>query len=147
MNSSATGKIGVTSGGIAKIPFIDVFLGATTCRVSSPSAKGDLVAIAGWGTKPSGQRAAELAARLDLPVLFLEDGFLRSYFAGKDHPPLSIVRDSEGIYYDSRRPSALESLLNSETDLLNGIEADVERARRLILEHRLSKYNHAPDIR
>lgn len=146
MNSSATGKIGVTSGGIARIPFIDVFLGATTCRVSSPSAKGDLAAIAGWGTKPSGQRAAELAARLNLPVLFLEDGFLRSYFAGKDHPPLSIVRDSEGIYYDSRRPSALESLLNSKTDLLNGIEADVERARRLILEHRLSKYNHAPDL-
>ncbi|WP_454744656.1 capsular polysaccharide biosynthesis protein [Ciceribacter selenitireducens] len=146
MNSSATGKIGVTSGGIAKIPFIDVFLGARTCRVSSSPAKDDLVAIAGWGTKPSGQRAAELAARLDLPAIFLEDGFLRSYFAGKDHPPLSIVRDSEGIYYDSRRPSTLESLLNSKADLMAGIGADVERARRLILEHRLSKYNHAPDL-
>lgn len=146
MNSSATGKIGVTSGGIAKIPFIDVFLGARTCSTSSRLAKDDLVAVAGWGTKPSGQRAAALATRLDLPVIFLEDGFLRSYFAGKDHPPLSIVRDSEGIYYDSRRPSALESLLNSETNLLADLEADVEKAKRLILEHRLSKYNHAPDL-
>lgn len=146
MNSSATGKIGVTSGGIANIPFIDVFVGARTCRISPRSSKDDLVAVAGWGTKPSGQRAAELAARLAIPAIFLEDGFLRSYFAGKYHPPLSIVRDSEGIYYDSRRPSALESLLNSETDLLAGLETDVERARRLILEHRLSKYNHAPDL-
>ena len=63
MNSSATGKIGVTSGGIAAIPFIDVFLGARTCRVTSGSARSDLVAVAGWGTKPSGLRAAELAAR------------------------------------------------------------------------------------
>lgn len=146
MNSSATGKIGVTSGGIAAIPFIDVFLGAHTCRVASGSARSDLVAVAGWGTKPSGLRAAELAARLNIPAIFLEDGFLRSYFAGKDHPPLSMVRDDKGIYYDSRRPSALEDLLNSETDLLAGVAADVDRAKRLILEHRLSKYNHAPDL-
>lgn len=84
MNSPATGKIGVTSGGIAKIPFIDVFLGARVCRTSPRSSKGDLIAVAGWGTKPSGQRAAELAARLRIPAVFLEDGFLRSYFAGKD---------------------------------------------------------------
>lgn len=146
MNSSATGKIGVTSSGILSIPFIDVFLGAQVCRVSSRSAAADLVAVAGWGTKPSGLSAAQIAARLDVPALFLEDGFLRSYFAGQNSPPLSIVRDEEGIYYDSRRPSSLEKLLNSEVDLIAGLEADVERARGLILEHRLSKYNHAPDL-
>jgi len=56
------------------------------------------------------------------------------------------VLDSEGIYYDSRRPSALESLLNSDTDLLSSIEGDVRKAKDLIIKHRLSKYNHAPDI-
>ncbi|MBW8446193.1 MAG: hypothetical protein K0M49_11230 [Arenimonas sp.] len=146
MNSSATGKIGVTSSGILRIPFIDVFLGAKACRVSSRSASTDLVAVAGWGTKPSGVRAAQIAGRLDVPALFLEDGFLRSYFAGQNAPPLSMVRDDEGIYYDSRRPSSLEKLLNSEADLLAGRETDVERARGLILKHRLSKYNHAPDL-
>ncbi|MBW8320645.1 MAG: hypothetical protein K0M47_15200, partial [Rhizobium sp.] len=64
MNSSATGKIGVTSSGILRIPFIDVFLGAKACRVSSRSASTDLVAVAGWGTKPSGVRAAQIAGRL-----------------------------------------------------------------------------------
>lgn len=146
MNSLVTGKIGVTSGGIAQIPFIDVFLGAKVGRVSSRSATKDLIAVAGWGTKPSGLKAAQIAARLEIPPLFLEDGFLRSYSAGKDSPPLSIVRDSEGIYYDSSRPSALESLLNSDTDLLSSIEGDVRKAKDLIIEHRLSKYNHAPDI-
>src|SRR5690606_15476347 len=42
-------------------------------------------------------------------------------------------------------PSTLENLLNSGDDLLAGIAADVARARALILQHRLSKYNHAPD--
>lgn len=146
MNSSVTGKIGVTSSGIAQIPFIDVFLGAQACRVSSRSSAKNLIAIAGWGTKPSGVRAAQIAARGNVPALFLEDGFLRSYFAGQNSPPLSIVRDGEGIYYDSRRPSTLENMLNSDTDLLAGLEADVRRAKGLILKHRLSKYNHAPDL-
>lgn len=146
MSSSVTGKIGVTSGGIAQIPFINVFLGAKVSRVSSRSATTDLIAVAGWGTKPSGLKASQIAARLQIPPLFLEDGFLRSYSAGRDSPPLSIVRDSEGIYYDSRRPSTLENLLNSDTDLLAGLEGDARRAKGLILKHRLSKYNHAPDL-
>jgi capsular polysaccharide export protein len=74
----------------------------------------------------------------------LEDGFLRSFRPGKNSPPLSLVADEQGIYYDSTRPSSLESLLASGVDLLDGIAGDVARAKTLILEHRLSKYNHAP---
>ncbi|MFD2271012.1 hypothetical protein ACFS07_07425 [Undibacterium arcticum] len=74
----------------------------------------------------------------------LEDGFLRSLGTGEHFPPLSLVVDGQGVYYDSTRPSALESLLASPVDLLDGIAADVARAKALVLGRRLSKYNHAP---
>lgn len=79
-------------------------------------------------------------------VLRLEDGFLRSYGTGDRFPPLSIVVDSVGIYYDSTRPSALENLLQSDADVLAGHEALAAEARARILRHGLSKYNHAPPL-
>ncbi|RYY92333.1 MAG: capsular polysaccharide biosynthesis protein, partial [Comamonadaceae bacterium] len=102
-------------------------------------------AIVGWGRKRSGRRAARIARAQGVTCLLLEDGFLRSYAPGRRFAPLSLVADDVGIYYDSTRPSALENLLNSASDLLEGIQADVDRARDLILRHRLGKYNAAPD--
>ncbi len=104
-------------------------------------------ALLAWGRKPSTQRVERTAHRLGCPVIRLEDGFLRSYGTGDRHPPLSLVVDAVGIYYDSTRPSALEDLLNSGQDLLADVAGDVEHARRRILTLRLSKYNHAPDWR
>jgi capsular polysaccharide export protein len=79
-----------------------------------------------------------------MAFIALEDGFLRSFGTGEHFPPLSLVVDDQGIYYDSMGSCTLEALLNSATDVLAGVAADVERARALVLEHRLSKYNHAP---
>ncbi len=46
------------------------------------------------------------------PVLRIEDGFLRSRGLGANLiPPLSLVADDLGIYYDPTRPSRLESLI------------------------------------
>jgi len=101
--------------------------------------------VAGWGRKPSGTKAAQWASQLGVPCWQLEDGFLRSFGTGEHFPPLSLVVDNQGIYYDSSRPSALEALLASPDDLLDGIADDVARAKGLVLGHRLSKYNHAPD--
>jgi capsular polysaccharide export protein len=100
----------------------------------------------GWGCKPSARRAGWYAGKSGGRLLRLEDGFLRSWGAGDLYPPLSLVVDDIGIYYDSSRPSALENLLNSPADLLAGIADEVARAKSLILEHRLSKYNHAPPL-
>lgn len=102
--------------------------------------------VVGWGCKPSAVKAADTARRLGAPFLRLEDGFLRSFGTGEHFPPLSIVLDAEGIHYDSTRPSALETMLASGADLLRAPGADVDRARALILHHRLSKYNHAPAL-
>lgn len=144
MTAKHNGMIGLASRGIAKIPFLDVLLDAPVRWLPWPGRTSSLTHVAGWGARPSGRRAEALAARLGLPVLHLEDGFLRSWGTGEHFPGLSLVVDRQGIYYDSTRPSDLEVLLNSPVDVLEGIAADVVRARALILEHRLSKYNHAP---
>ncbi len=139
-------RIGVFSRGILRIPFLDVLLGHKPCRAWETPVS-TLSAIAGWGLRQTTRRARLFAEKHHLPYLSLEDGFLRSWGTGDRYPPLSIVIDGVGIYYDGTRPSAIEMLLNSEADLLSGIEEDVRRARALLLGHRLSKYNHAPGLK
>ena len=111
--------------------------------VRQPTHPGQ--AVVAWGRKPSATHAEAVAHRQGLPLLRLEDGFLRSFGTGQQHPPLSMVVDDLGIYYDSTRPSALEVLLASDANVLAGLAHDVARAKALLLAHRLSKYNHAPD--
>lgn len=104
----------------------------------------DIHGLVGWGRRPSTNKPRTLAEQRGLPFLHLEDGFLRSYGTGSTHPTLSLVVDPEGIYYDATQPSRLENLLASPANLLTGVGEDAQRARTLIVEHRLSKYNVAP---
>jgi capsular polysaccharide export protein len=104
----------------------------------------DVQAVLGWGARASGRRAEALAIQHQLPCYRLEDGFLRSFHPGQGVPGLSLVVDTQGIFYDATRPSDLEVLLASESDLLEGIEGQVEQAIELLLANELSKYNHAP---
>ncbi|MEL6641103.1 MAG: capsular polysaccharide biosynthesis protein [Pseudomonadota bacterium] len=75
-----------------------------------------------------------------------EDGFLRSRGLGADLiPPLSLVCDDLGIYYDPSQPSQLENLISAATNLT---EAQRHRSNRLIatlIKSRLSKYNTGAD--
>ena len=96
--------------------------------------------IAVWGIRdPAG--LSELASELGLHPVRVEDGFIRSAGLGSDFiPPLSLVFDSKGIYFDPARESDLEHMLNS-------INIDYhlrERARKIldmIISNRLTKYN------
>jgi capsular polysaccharide export protein len=74
-------------------------------------------------------------------LLHTEDGFLRSYQPGAAYPALSWVLDKQGVHYDCTRPSQLETLLNSSQDVTVPMQ---EEALQFLLQHRLSKYNHAP---
>jgi capsular polysaccharide export protein len=80
------------------------------------------------------------ASAAGVPVHEMEDGFIRSVGLGSGlHPPLSIVVDSRGIYYDPGRPSDLEALLG-ESDFTPGL---IDRARHLIddvVRSGISKY-------
>ncbi|MDF0603084.1 capsular polysaccharide biosynthesis protein [Psychromarinibacter sp. C21-152] len=84
-------------------------------------------------------------------LLRVEDGFLRSRGLGAELvPPLSLVLDDTGIYYDPTRPSRLERCVAEAARLS---PTRLHRAERLIARltaARLSKYNLAsatlPDL-
>lgn len=96
---------------------------------------GDEVAI--WKSRVSER---QLAALTQFRTIEVEDGFIRSIGLGADCvPPLSIIVDRSGVYFDPQQPSDLEQLLedgNFSPDLL-------DRARRIrysIVESGISKY-------
>ncbi|MEF8699652.1 MAG: capsular polysaccharide biosynthesis protein [Candidatus Accumulibacter sp. UW25] len=136
--------LGVTSRGILRLPFLSTLVGEEVTYLGRWPARRKFRAMAGWGYRPSTLRSRALARRRGIGFIALEDGYLRSSGSGEHFPPLSLVVDEEGIYYDSTRPSALERLLNSAADVLAGLVDEVARAKSLLLGHRLSKYNHAP---
>lgn len=139
-------RLGVFNRGLARVPTLAALLGASVVRCWWWPHR-ELHGTLGWGTRRFGGRARQVALARRVPFTCLEDGFLRSFGTGDRFPPLSLVVDATGIYYDSTRPSDLERLLQSEEDLLAGdILNDIAQARALITEHGLSKYNHAPPL-
>lgn len=97
-------------------------------------------AIACWASRyPVG--LVDLAAAAGVPVWSVEDGFIRSAGLGAALvQPCSVVLDSQGVHYDSSRPSDLEQLLQ------HGMfePARLQRAARLIERLRaggITKYN------
>ncbi len=93
--------------------------------------------MVGWGFRPTAAKARALAAEHGLPYVAVEDGFLRSYGTGDRFPPLSMVVDTAGMYYDCRAPSLLENLLNEPRNLLEGIEEEIDQAIAEIIQHGL----------
>ncbi|GKY88682.1 capsular polysaccharide biosynthesis protein [Sinisalibacter aestuarii] len=78
----------------------------------------------------------------DLPVRRVEDGFLRSRGLGAELvPPLSLVTDDLGIYYDPTRECRLEHLIAEAVKLPEGSRHRAERLVAGIVQARLTKYN------
>jgi len=72
----------------------------------------------------------------------VEDGFLRSRGLGAELvPPLSLVADDLGIYYDPHQPSRLEAMIAMRAKLTKGQRLRAERLIRALKEAGLSKYN------
>ncbi|ADE86803.1 capsular polysaccharide biosynthesis protein [Rhodobacter capsulatus] len=82
------------------------------------------------------------------PALRVEDGFLRSKGLGADLvPPLSLVTDARGIYFDPTRPSDLEDLISRPPP--PGGLARAERLIAALRRDKVSKYNldgRTPDL-
>ncbi len=138
--------IGVISSSMFRIPYLPVMAGVGIKLVTRLSDCNGLSAIAGWGCRPTARKALTYAKQNRLKYLAFEDGFLRSYGTGDHFPPLSLVVDELGIYYDSTRPSSIEKLLASTGDVLAGHEVWLDQVLPLLRENALSKYNHAPDF-
>lgn len=72
----------------------------------------------------------------------IEDGFLRSHGLGADMiPPLSLVCDDLGIYYDPNRDSQLERLIAASVSLADDQRARAKALIDALLQGKLSKYN------
>ncbi|MCO0634614.1 capsular polysaccharide biosynthesis protein [Lutimaribacter sp. EGI FJ00014] len=126
---------------------IQVFFGAAKgVRFADTPAKArDLAA-------KSRARRMVWAAQADAndDALRVEDGFLRSRGLGaKLVPPLSLVCDDLGIYYDPSQASRLERLIAARADLRPDQDNRARALIRRITDKGLSKYNlggHAPDL-
>jgi capsular polysaccharide export protein len=86
--------------------------------------------------------ASKAGAKTHAGATRVEDGFLRSRGLGADLvPPMSLVLDRQGIYYDPRQPSDLDDLITQRADLGPAEALRVEALIQQLIRHSLSKYN------
>ena len=96
-----------------------------------------------WGATMA-EDIAEVASRSGAAKLRMEDGFIRSVGLGSDLiPPLSVVFDDQGIYFDPNRPSRLETILN-EAEFSDAELDEAARLRDRIVADEITKYNMEP---
>ena len=95
-----------------------------------------------WGRSPYARRGEAIAARYNVPLIRVEDAFLRSIRPGRlGDAPLGLLIDGLGVYFDSGTPSMLETILAKhsldDSNLLARARDGIARIRTLDL----SKYN------
>ncbi|MFZ0134964.1 MAG: hypothetical protein WAK95_20680 [Desulfobacterales bacterium] len=134
------------SHGILRIPHLAAFLPECEKVVRCGTlCNRPFDAVIGWGHKATSMRARNLAQRRGVPYLAIEDGFLRSVLPGAaDAPPLALVVDDVGIYYDATAPSRLENLLQGKGWENAALIERATTAMARVVAAKLSKYNHAP---
>jgi capsular polysaccharide export protein len=120
----------------APLAFIDEADGAVSAAIRFGGG------IAVWPSRmPAGLEPRAAAA--GVPLLRVEDGFIRSVGLGAGlHPPLSIVVDGRGIYYDPSRQSDLEHLL-AHHSFPAALLARAERLAAAVVAQGISKYGHS----
>ncbi|WP_096786533.1 capsular polysaccharide biosynthesis protein [Rhodobacter sp. CZR27] len=107
-------------------------------RLGLPGASDGIVV---WGRSPTAHRGEGLAARWNLPLVRVEDAFLRSIRPGRSgDAPLGLFI-GRGVHFDPSAPSDLERLLAGDPlddrHLLDRAQDGIARLRHL----HLSKYN------
>ena len=96
-------------------------------------------AIAVWPSRVS-RGMTQAAQAAGVPIVRIEDGFVRSVGLGSNLvPPSSIAVDRLGIHYDPSYPSDLETLL-ATARFAPPLLARAERLRATILNAGISKY-------
>lgn len=108
-------------------------------KLGKPNADDDVVV---WGHSPYAPRGEAVAEATGAHLVRVEDAFLRSLHPGRSgEPPLGLVIDRRGIYFDANQPSDLEYILAThpfdDTALLNRARDVMAR----MAEGHLSKYS------
>ena len=103
------------------------------------AAREGVGAVAVWPSRaPDGLEQAAAAA--GVPLWRVEDGFIRSVGLGSAcHPPMSIILDRQGIYFDPTAPSDLEAIL-AGADFPPELTARAERLAADVVAAGISKY-------
>lgn len=102
-------------------------------------------AVAIWPSRVSPALIAD-AARQGVPLVRVEDGFVRSVGLGVDLvPPSSVVVDASGIHFDPSGPSDLEQVLAS-TEATPRLLQRARALRETIVAAGISKYAAGPGV-
>ncbi len=102
-----------------------------------PFGLGQHDGVVVWGRKPVSRRGIKRAQRKSLPLLTIEDGFIRSLKPGWQEPPRSLSLDWQGVYFDTNHPSDLSQMLTQAAPPSVKAKAQMELQSRL----GISKYN------
>lgn len=103
-------------------------------------------AVAAWKSRASEGLLDRIEER-GLSVVEIEDGMIRGRGLGANCiPPLSIVVDFDGIYFDPAQSSDLEKLLQT-ADMNEAMLDRAARLRRAIVEAGVSKYDAGTALR
>ncbi len=122
---------------LANWHFLD---GDTTYWPCSPLFRPD--AVITWGSKRWSPLSERIARHLNLPLIRVEDGFLRSFGLGvHGKPALSIVIDDLGLHYDPNNESRIEHLLNNADLSTTELRDRAQQGIITMQTQRLSKYN------
>lgn len=101
-----------------------------------------------WGHSPNAGRGERIAAKYGVPLIRVEDAFLRSLRPGRmGDAPLGLLIDGDAVHFDGTRPSRIERILSrdplDDSNLLERARMGIARIRAL----HLSKYNiHDPSL-
>ena len=75
--------------------------------------EGDLVGV--WGDSPTAHRGIKVATDRQIPLVRVEDAFLRSVLPGRSgEPPMGLLIDHTGVHFDPSLSSDLVTLLKTD---------------------------------
>lgn len=94
-----------------------------------------------WGYRYSDDISLLLKHK-NIPIIRIEDGFIRSFGLGKDFiPPLSLVFDKGNLYYNASNdnPSDIHTALDAKP--MPYLDSMVQDIMKDIITHNITKYN------
>ncbi|MEO0998998.1 MAG: capsular polysaccharide biosynthesis protein, partial [Pseudomonadota bacterium] len=134
-------RLGVLSLGFLTQPALRRILGGAgwSVRLGPPFCPADAIGV--WGRRGPARRGIAVARWRDLPLVTVEDAFLRSVRPGRAEPPAGLLIDGDGVHYDPAHPSRIETLLTGPEVEDPETLVRAARARALLTHLGLSKYN------
>lgn len=130
--------------GFLQVPYIRKMLRVAGWQVRLGPFSRSAAAVAVWGRKPRAMRGIKASERRGLPLLSIEDAFLRSVLPGPKSAPSGLVLDDIGIFFDASQPSKLENILNFKALDEEALMSRAQEGIAFLRHYGLSKYNPVP---